>query len=773
MNIKTTLSMALTLMLLVAALFFVRSNASSATSNLSTTSIPSTNLTARDLIEEKPGDIVKVVARRKDKEDWVFEKIEPESGGAAVWHMTSPEKIKVVPWEVDKFGRQLGNIQYQISYRPGQAGAVSAAAAGLEPPEAIVELTDADGKNVSVEIGLPASAETTYVRLAGDNSIYVGQSQFRSLFKSYPMAYREKSVWSFDQNDVTRVEIIELQAEGSPVTYTFSRSGARWMMETPTSARATEKVTQAMRAISNLRALEWMDTHHSSLASFGLEPAPLVVRITVEKNLPVESDQEDEEAEAAVKTETKITTYVLRVSDRSPIGEDTKTYISMGDASAVATVMKTTTDKLKPDMKQWRDMKVVTTNVTGATRMDINYGKESFTLIKTVDKWDIEGSGLADEAVVMKLLNAINEMEAVAHVEADDATLTTMGFDKPQLNIRLTVPGVEGVERFTVGGFTDPNTRRLVYLRRNESNSISKIRTGSINALLKNRLAFRDRTIIDLPQSRIKTLTLVTRNSYKGRENNFTFQRQDGEWKMSDPVDAPVNMERMTKLIRSLSSFKGESIVSETEDELAAYGLHQPSATLSLAEISDDSSSAEKTVTVSLSQKDGRYFAHRSGRPVIYQVRKEIYDQLLMEYREAEIFSFEDNQVQEFSVRSQDQKHIFDKQSDEWVYQLEPDLPLDSKKVLELLLRIRDLKTDRFVIYGLDNPDDLGLSNPRHEITVTLDDGTAQTLLIADKLTNIGSNSGYFAMLEDHDEVFLVSADTLQRFAVSLPELEQ
>lgn len=773
MNLKTTLSMALTLMLLMAALFLVRSNSSSATSNLSTTPMLPTNLTLRDLIEEKPGDIVKVVARRRDKEDWVFEKIEPESGSAAVWHMTSPEKIKVVPWEVDKFGRQLGNIKYQISYRPGQAGAVSAAAAGLEPPEVLIELTDADGKNISVEIGLPASAETTYVRLSGDDSIYVGQAQFRNLFKSYPMAYRDKSIWSFNQNDVTRVEIIEQQAEGSAVTYTFSRNGARWMMETPTTARATQKVTQALQAISNLRALEWMNTDHSSLASFGLEPAPLVIRITAENEVPVDSDQESDDAEEAAKPETKITTYVLRVSDRSPIGEDTKTYMSVGDSSAVATVMKTTMDKLRPNMKQWRDMKVVATNVSGASRIDINYGNESFTLSKRISQWDIEGSGLADEAVVMDFLNTINEMEAVAYVEADDATLTTMGFDKPQLDIRLTIPGVEGVERFTVGGYTDQNTRRLVYLRCNESNSISKIRAGSIHDLLKNRLAFRDRTIIDLSESRIKTLTLITRNPYKGGDRNFTFQQQNGEWKMIDPVETSVHKERMTKLIRLLSSFKGESIVSEKDDDLTAYGLHQPSATVSLTEISDDSSSTEKVVTVSLSQHEGQYFAHRSGQLGIYQVKKEIYNQLLLEYRSAEIFSFEDNQVQEFSVRSQGQKHVFGKNSNEWVYQLEPDLPLDSKRVLELLLRIRDLKTDRYVIYGLDNPADLGFSNPRHEIMVTLDDGTSQTLLIADQLRNIGSNRGYFAMLEDHDEVFLVSADTLRRFAVSLPDLEQ
>ena len=89
------------------------------------------------------------------------------------------------------------------------------------------------------------------------------------------------------------------------------------------------------------------------------------------------------------------------------------------------------------------------------------------------------------------------------------------------------------------------------------------------------------------------------------------------------------------------------------------------------------------------------------------------------------------------------------------------------------MLRIRDLKSDRYVIYGLENPGELGFTHARHEITVTLNDGTAQTLLITEPLRNIGSERGYYAMLEDRGDVFLVSEDTVQRFAVVLPDLEQ
>lgn len=771
MNFKTTLSLALTLGLLVLAMFLLRSNNSSATHTTSSSYVPPTSLTSRDLIEDELGDVVKIVAHRKGRDEWVFEKIEPEGGGTATWQMTAPLQVKVVSWEVENFSRQLGKLRYEISYKSGQAGAVSAAAAGVDPPEATVTLTNADGKSIGFELGLPASGRSTYVRVAGEETIYVALSNMRNLFKANAISYRDKSAWSFDVNNVTQVDIVD-RSSGSAVTYQFVREGARWMMESPTASRATDKVNAALRAISRLRAIEWMDTSNTSLSTFGLQSPALTMKVTVEENVTVPSA--DDEAEAEPQTEKKITVYSLGVSDRSPIGEDSKAYVLIGNEKTVATVMKTTTDKLVPDMKTWRDLKITVAPVMKATKIEVTTGGESFNLTKNNDLWIFKNGQPADDSAMGQLLRAIHKMSAVAFVDADASALTAYGFDQPQTDIRLTLPDVEGEERFTVGGFTDPVTKRLVYVRHNEASSVAKVKSDTIQPLLRGKMTYRDRSVIDMPTSGFSTLTIVTTDQHEIGNRSITLIQQNGEWSMTQPVKAKIRVDRALALANNLSTLQAEAIVSDSEDQLSAYGLHLPAAQVMIS-LSTDQAALTKApeITLAISRHEGQCYVSHSSRVGVFQISNTLCDQVGLEYRADNIFSFEDSQVQEFSIRSQDQLHVFMQQSDVWVYQSEPDLPLNDSNVDELLLRIRDLKTNRYAIYGLKNPGDMGFNNPVHEIMVTLKDGTNQTLLITGQMKSIGSDHGYLAMLEDSDDAFLISTDTVQRFSVSLSELEQ
>ena len=126
MNLKTTLSLMLVLVVLVMGLYIVRSSPR-ADENADLGASPSSPSAAeQDLLEDGVGDVVKVVCRRKDEEEWVFEKIEPDDESDPIWHMIAPQQFKAVSWEVDKFERQLGALTYQISHEPGQPGAVTA-----------------------------------------------------------------------------------------------------------------------------------------------------------------------------------------------------------------------------------------------------------------------------------------------------------------------------------------------------------------------------------------------------------------------------------------------------------------------------------------------------------------------------------------------------------------------------------------------------------------------------------------------------------------------
>lgn len=780
MNFKTTLTLVFTLTALVLALYVVQSKPSDAQSSTSLAPPTRGTPTARDLIEDKPGDIVKVVCTRQDKPEWVFEKREPEGGGAAQWWMTAPSEMKVVSWEVDKFGRQLGNLQYEISYRPGEAGAVSAKDAGLDPPQATVTLTDVDGKTVTVEVGKAASEHKTYVRLAGDNRVCVGRSNLRTLFKSKAIEYRDKALWSFDAQDATRLEITDRSDPEKPVDYVFVNDGAIWMMESPVTARVTDKVAGAIRAVARFRASQWETDDPKQLGVYGLDPASLIVKVTAETtvDLPAEdtvpeeadateSEESTEQSEPQTRTEIKTSVYELHVSNLSPIGEETKTYIRSGDGTAVGTVMKSTADKLRPVMKEWRDMAVTPVDVMTATRIELSTASAALTLIKQDGVWTFEADdGRAEESAVTGLLGAVRDLNAVSFTETSNEDTWEIWFDNPQADIHLTIPGVEGVERIVIGAHTDAKSKRLLYARRNSATSIAKVRSSDVQLLLRNPLAYRDRTIVDIPRDQLTSITIEREEPCTGERMSLTFGRDGETWALTAPVAAKLRADRTKQLADAVSDLRAEAIVAD-EGEASAYGLHDPAVTVTLSREEDAESWA-----LLVTEHDGRFYARRSDRPAIYEVAQSLFDRLQAEYRPSTFFAFDDAQVDALSIRIADESLSLKRRGESWIYPVEPDLPLDSKKVDDLLLRVRDLQTERYIAYGVTDNSAFGLHEPRCEVTVTLHDGTRQVLRISAQNCERSDRPGFLATVVGTGTIVVVAPDTMNRLRVSLDELE-
>lgn len=800
MNFKSTIVLAAILVALFVAYTVSRSVPKPAESSATTVPTSASSPTAHDLIEKKLGDVVKVVCQVKGKEAWTFEKKAPTEGtGTASWRMTAPMDMAVAAYEVDKFGRELGRLSYEVAYKPGEPGAVTAADAGLAPPEAIITLTDAAGATATVEIGKPVSENETYVRLAGADRVCVGKTNLRSLWKSKALEYRDLQLWNFAPENVTRVEVIDRSATDAPVDYAFAKDGGKWMMESPVSARATGKVDELLRTISRLRVMQWHDDSREKLGVYGLEPGALTVRVTVEEKLPAKADEPKPEAENGEEgeeatqqaPEIKKTVHEIHVADRSPIGEDTKTYVRVGNDSAIATVMKTMTDKFRPVMSEWRDMKITSANVDAATRIELlNQGRTAALVLKE-GMWSFDGDGgRAEESATKELLKAVKDLSAVVFVESDSAEAASFGFSQPQAEVRLTVPGVEGVERITVGAYTDEKTRRMIYVRRNDLPSIGKVRSSDVEPLLRAPSAYRDRTVFNLPADQLQNIVLATDNRIVGGQNSLSFRIEDGVWSMAEPVKAAVRADRMDKLVQSLNALRASAIAAEA-GEASAFGLNSPAARLKITHqppiehrIEQPTGEGEPaqpvevqpqpvTYELAVTEHDGKFYAKRSDKPTIYEVPADFYKLLFDEYRTTEVLTFDDTKVKQLSIRKGDQTHVFVKGEGRWTYQAEPDLPLDAKKVDNLLLQVKDLKTERYVRNAADDLATFGLSTPSHEVAVTLDDGTRRVLRVSSQINDKETDKGHYARIDDKRDVFLLAADMLKRVEVSLPELEK
>ncbi len=802
MNTRTTLFLAGLFALVAVVYFFIRSSPQQEQIDTTPMSMGTSPMT-RDLLEDKPGDIVKVVCQRKNDEPWEFEK-EPAGteGGQPVWRMTSPRQMQCVRWEVDKFGNTLGRLQYELSYKPGEPGAVTAADAGLDPPETTVTLINADGKTAKIEIGKPAGRRETYVRLAGSDEIVVAKDDLSSLVKDKPLDYRDKQLFDFAAGSATRVEITDRSNPAEPVTYVFNRDGDRWMMASPVTARSTGKVDEMLTAMGRLRAIQWQDDDAGALAAYGLEPAVLTVRTTVEEKIPVIKEEiEGEEpatpeepeadAEETPQFETRIKTYELHLSDQSPLGEETKTYMRVGDETDIATVNRTMAETFKPVMSEWREMRITMVDVGDATGVKLITPAGSTSLFKRDGAWffDPDG-GRAEDSAVSTLLRAIGDLTAVAFIDDPPDDLASFGLVQPRGEIQLAIPGVEGAERIAVGGHTDEQTKRLVYVRRNDLTSIAKVRTPDVSALLSGPEVYRDRTIVDVLPSRFERISLSARRPGFGElapAETVTLKRDGTDWSMIEPVEAGVRTDQMDKLVEALGGLRAEQVVEENA-EPTAYGMNEPQVTVTLvyraSEVSAPSSEGdgpepagkrpptEQSLELRVTEHDGKHYAMRADRGTVYQVSGDFLRQLQAEVRTDRVLDFPDGQVSSFSIRKGDRTDVFERRDDRWVYPAEPDLPLDEAKVDNLLLQLHDLRTDRFVHHSVADLAAYGLSEPSHEVTVTVKDGAQHVLRVSSLRGGSGTEEGHYAAVDGRSGVFVLTDGSLQRFDVVLEELE-
>lgn len=788
MNFRTTAILAILLAGMVVWYTLLRQSPALTAGQASTLKPPAAEVAAPLIEEDALGEVVRIVVRKDDGSSWTFEKEKSETGAGSGWMIIEPFNFKASGWEVDRIARDLKSLKYEVSHPAGAPGSISAADAGLEPPQYAVTLSDTDGKTKTVQIGKPASPMETFVRLEGGDRIAVATSNLRTLIKKSPVEYRDLQVWTFTPENVRRVEIEDRTAEGGAQRYVFSRDAARWMMEAPATARATDKVNEALQAVSRMRVAKWHENREAKPAIVGLEPAALTFRVTVEEQVPAEKATDDTEpdgeggkegqAEEPPATKLMTTTYELHVSKLSPIGEDTKTYIRVGNENAVGTILKTTTDKLKPVMNEWREMRLTTAAVDQASRIELNVGGERGTLLKTGEGWKFDSGEKADEAEVGGLLTAVQNLAATAFLEPGESDSATAGLDSPQADIAMTIPGVEGSERIVVGNFTDETSRRLRFARRG-TDPVAKVRANDVESLIRPLSTYRDRAVVNVPPASIERLSIRKPSGLGNAEISGSFVRSAAGWEMAEPVQAAAAVDTVNTLVNKLSQLRATAVAADGGDP-SSFGLAGPVATvvLTVATVPSEGDNeaapaAKETIELVFGQRGAQAYAMRSDRPTIYEVPADVLDQVRGELRSGKIFDFDTAGVSQFTIHQDGSAHTFvRKDSSTWTYATEPDLPLNSTKVENLLLQIKDIEATRFLTHVADDLAVFGLDQPSRRFHVALADGKELTVLVSERSADLPGTSGSLGGTGLGLPVFVIPEETLRRLQVILEDLE-
>jgi len=256
---------------------------------------------------------------------------------------------------------------------------------------------------------------------------------------------------------------------------------------------------------------------------------------------------------------------------RSPTNDASKVYAKLKSADSIFTVSADNAKKFDLQVNDLRDTRVLTFNETDVRRIEVASGADKITLTQTGHLWNVVGTTpvAAEETVVQDLLRRLSETTSTQFI-ADVATdLGKYGLATPGMTIALLGEGTNVVASLLVGT-TDVKTD-VRYLKRGDEPFIYGVSSNLTAWIPTTRLAYRTRRIAGVTVDQMTKLTVEKPGS------KIVLQRgADKKWKMIEPVQGVLNVDRLQQVLDVIAFLQAEEILRENLEGLAAYGLDKP-----------------------------------------------------------------------------------------------------------------------------------------------------------------------------------------------------
>ncbi len=512
--------------------------------------------------------------------------------------------------------------------------------------------------------------------------------------------------------------------------------------------------------------------------------------------------------------------YAFHLSDRSPLGQDSWNYFKLADDDAVATISKSVAAKFIPTVEKWRNMDICTAPVTGATQVRIRTSGASLVTLEKNDRndWVFQDSEvppaagppvLAEAGEIDELLKTIDKLEALNFVDHADPQDPIYGLAEPRVEITLTIPGQDQPETISLGNPTDDVAKRVYYLRRGQSSSIAKIRASAAAILDRKPEVYLDRKIIGISMADLQTVRLTRPSAVSVDTASLTLTRDTTGW-IGCPIPSqgegltgdqqlaclPADPAAAIKLVATIVNLRAQQVVARAGTD-RDYGLDQPTLRVTVTynapiviKIDDDGHVEDApphthtqpsalpgdpllSIELIITELGSDLYARRTDLRTVFRLRRADYDVLTADFLDKKIMNFEQSQAVSVAVTAGDNVHRFDKKDQGWIYAPAPDLPINPKKVTNLLLQIQDLRLKRYVAYGATDLAPYGLDKPHQAVKVVVEGGKTIVLLVSDRPCPADSDNSLYAVIQGTRNIFLMTPDSVSRFDISLDEFEQ
>jgi hypothetical protein len=684
------------------------------------------------------------------------------------WRLTAPVAWPADGFAVDRLLRAATDGKYRQSIEPGQKGAPTLAALGLEPPAYRLTLTSPakdkePARTTVIAIGKrSAIGEGLYIRVGDAPKVLVlERADLLEQARAKTDIFRSRELGTTRRDEIAR---IDLDGEKGLTELTHAADDPRrWVLAKPTPSRADpEAAAGLIRACLGLMVKDFVDDNPKDLAPYGLDKPRLT--ITLWKDAAAEKPKEAPKADAkppAKPEPVRLTT--LRFGAWADLKKQ-DIYVLTDDGKHVVTVSAANWKDLDKGPDALRDKHVLAVDLMKVSALSLKLpaklaegGKETaFDLTKTGDQWNVAPPGRpamkADPAAVEALLQELANLKVMYFAEGDLADMAKTYV--PGGWVRLTVEGAAAPEGLEIG--------QTPWLVKNlHEDWIGRVNETSLKSLRQDWLDYVAPEVLSVREAAVTGLAIQT------PDRKEVFEKKNNAWLMVDPIPSDIQAGFVEQVLKALASLRGEKIVAATRD-FKPYGLETGQVAVTVTQ-TPAKAGDPKEVTLRLARDaKGKVLGRTDSSDLVFEAPAGFFAQVVgepVDRRMATLSEFEVNRVE---VTEGAATLVLIQDDNKWFRADAAGRPQEEvalEPMQELVAAVTDLSAARWAAYDTKDLARFGLDKPALRMKVTTDRGET-VILVSDKEVPadvaglLDQHPARYAMIEGGPRIAIIGGRT-------------
>jgi hypothetical protein len=563
MNFRLTMSLVIVLLLVVSGWLFLSNQAKK----------PETPAGPTPLLGSIPKELTKISYNRDGSEELAFAKTGDN------WQMTRPVNAPVEKYQVQAVADDLKGAGYRAKFEPEPTGGKSATATGTDRPRNVVKFTDDAGRETTVSFG-KSTVDGVYATLNGGKTIYLLDKNPVPSLQQEPDKFRNKTLKEIDTNKITALTVATPEN-----TVTLAKSGDKWLVTAPISARANEATVNEI--LNEFRAVRANTFSTLNKETAGLARPAVSVTAYVSDAPPAPASTTP--ATQAAGTRPAGTPVTLQIGLYTDLIKKNAVYAGLADNPEVFTLRAEAFTKLNRELKDLRDTAVTPAPVANASDFTVTTGTGTTLAASRKDgKWTITApvSVPGDSFAIGDFLGALRDLRAIRFVD-NAGNLAAIGLDPPQSRIDLTLPNQPQHEVLLVGKpETDDKGGKVTPLRRQGEPTVYLVQSADADKLATSPNALRDKTIDTVVADHLRGIEVSGPAASNG---GFSLERDGTQWKLKG--GAAADESKVTALLANFTPL----VASKYLDAVPPTGTPALTVTLSILESTQAPATAPST----------------------------------------------------------------------------------------------------------------------------------------------------------------------------------